>query len=153
MKVRNTEISLTVKMFVRNFSTGAKWLIGKVVRETGPVSYLIALNDGRLIRRHVDHIRKRLDLEIPEVSVDPKIPLVSNSDDVPTSLPTVNNPTDLTSRSITPNIEERSDDITEPISTAGGDGDASPQSTIPSRLRQSTRERDKPVRYGDDIYD
>ena len=78
-------MSLTVKMF----STGAKWLIGKVVRETGPVSYLIALNDGRLIRRHVDHIRKRLDLEIPEVSVDPKIPLVSNSDDVPTSWPTV----------------------------------------------------------------
>ena len=56
-------------VYVRNFSTGAKWLIGKVVRETGPVSYLIVLNDGRLIRRHVDHIRKRLDLEIPEVSL------------------------------------------------------------------------------------
>ena len=114
-------------MYVRNFSTGAKWLIGKVVCDTGPVSYLIVLNDGHLIRRHVDHIRKRLNLEIPDVSVDPNISFISNLDDIPISLPTVNNPTDLTSRLITPNIEERCHEITEPISTAGGNEDASLQ--------------------------
>ena len=39
-------------------STGKKWLQGHIVKSVGPLSYLIKLNDGRIFRRHIDHLRK-----------------------------------------------------------------------------------------------
>ena len=33
------------------------WIEGIVAEITGPLSYKIKLNDGSVIRRHVDHIR------------------------------------------------------------------------------------------------
>ncbi len=37
-------------MFVKNFGRGV------VKKLTGPVSYTVELEDGRVIRRHVDHV-------------------------------------------------------------------------------------------------
>ena len=51
-------------VYVKNFSSGPKWLSGKVSEYTGPVSYLILLTDGRSLRRHVDHIRRKMDIII-----------------------------------------------------------------------------------------
>ena len=46
-------------VLVKNFnSTGKKWLRGHIIKSVGPLSYLIKLNDGRIFRRHVDHLRK-----------------------------------------------------------------------------------------------
>ena len=36
------------------------WLPGVVQRSCGPKSYLVELLDGRVIRRHVDHLRERV---------------------------------------------------------------------------------------------
>ena len=36
-----------------------KWLIGTIIHVTGPVSYAVALQDGRECRRHIDHLRSR----------------------------------------------------------------------------------------------
>ena len=48
-------------MFVRNFNNKTPlWLSGHITEEkTGPLSYKVSLDDGRIIRRHVDHIRHR----------------------------------------------------------------------------------------------
>ena len=46
-------------IFAKNFASGQKWLLGTIVRSCGPCSYLIELPDGRMIRRHVDHVRAR----------------------------------------------------------------------------------------------
>ena len=46
-------------VLVKNFTnTGKKWLQGHIIKSVGPLSYLIKLNDGRIFRRHVDHLRK-----------------------------------------------------------------------------------------------
>ena len=44
-----------------NFSKHAKdkWLPGVVTDKHGPLTYLITLDDGRIFRRHLDHIRLR----------------------------------------------------------------------------------------------
>ena len=44
-----------------NFTKHAKdkWLPGVVTDKHGPLTYLITLDDGRIFRRHLDHIRLR----------------------------------------------------------------------------------------------
>ena len=42
-----------------NFSGRSKWLPGVIKNKSGPVSYQIQLDDGRVIRRHQDHIISR----------------------------------------------------------------------------------------------
>ena len=34
-----------------------KWLAGMVTDKHGPLTYLITLDDGHILRRHLDHIR------------------------------------------------------------------------------------------------
>ena len=46
-------------VFVKNCGNGPNWLPGEVKEVRGPVSYGIMLNDGRLLKRHIDHIRIR----------------------------------------------------------------------------------------------
>ena len=44
----------------QNFSNSdEKWLPGVVTKVTGPLSYYVELSDGRVIRRHIDHLRSR----------------------------------------------------------------------------------------------
>ena len=45
-------------VFFRNFGPGETWLAGTITRVSGPLSYHIQLADGRVVRRHQDHIRK-----------------------------------------------------------------------------------------------
>ena len=44
-------------VFVRDFPTGNKWLPGTVTQSKGPLSFLIKLDDGHVIRHHIDHIQ------------------------------------------------------------------------------------------------
>ena len=41
---------------MKNFNNGMSWLPGTIDECTGPVSFKV-LDDGRLLRRHQDHIR------------------------------------------------------------------------------------------------
>jgi hypothetical protein len=54
LAVRTFTVGQTVN--VKNFARGSKWLPGVVVQVTGPLSYMVKLQDGRVIKRHVDHI-------------------------------------------------------------------------------------------------
>jgi hypothetical protein len=70
-------------VFIRHFvqNSKAKWISGKVLAKTGPVSYKIELTNGTLVRRHIDHIRRcymdKLDTEPTEneYDVDIEIPV------------------------------------------------------------------------------
>ena len=44
---------------VKNFPTGDNWLQGTIVKVSGPLSFQVKLQDGRIVRRHVDHIIQR----------------------------------------------------------------------------------------------
>lgn len=130
-------------VYVKNFSTGPKWLPGRIVNVTGPLSYVIELDNGRFTRRHVDHIRKKLDIEIPEVSVVPPECPETPPNVVLREIPSVPD------TPITPDIPE--EEITEETTSSG---DIQPP-YVPrdEELRRSTRDRYKPTRYGDNIYD
>ena len=56
-KVRHLEID--DKVFVRDFPGGKTWLPGSVVETQGPLSFIVDLEDGRRVRRHIDHVRLR----------------------------------------------------------------------------------------------
>lgn len=55
------------RVYVCNFGSGEKWLPGVILEKTGPVSFRITLEDGRVIRRHQDHVRLRYDPDQPDV--------------------------------------------------------------------------------------
>ena len=46
------------RVYVKNFN-GPGWVAGEVVSVTGPVSYRVKTGDGLVVRRHVDHVRRR----------------------------------------------------------------------------------------------
>ena len=43
-------------VFIKDFSSPKSWEKGIVVQTTGPVSALVELPDGRVVRRHQDHM-------------------------------------------------------------------------------------------------
>ena len=61
------------KVFVKNFGTGSAWLPETIVGERGPLSYQINLDDGREIRRHVDHVRTRSCDSSVEINQEPGV--------------------------------------------------------------------------------
>ena len=73
-------------VLVRNFQKGEKWLPGKVEKVLGPRSYLVKLNLGKTVRRHLDHIRARTEATEPqltEVLIPPMVPPSDPSPDPP----------------------------------------------------------------------
>ena len=48
-------------MYAANFTGKPQWLSCIITEKTGPVSFRIRLLDGRMMRRHMDHIRWRWD--------------------------------------------------------------------------------------------
>nr|XP_034968432.1 uncharacterized protein LOC118083738 [Zootoca vivipara] len=46
-------------VWVRNYARGPAWVPGVVTRASGPVSYFVTLDDGRVMRRHIDQLRRR----------------------------------------------------------------------------------------------
>ena len=56
-------------VLVGNFPANQGWLCGTVLRAVGPVSFLISLNNGKIVKRHQDHLRHRQDtFKIPHSS-------------------------------------------------------------------------------------
>ena len=50
------------KVYAKNFY-GDKWLTAEVIKVSGPLSYQVKSEEGVILRRHVDHIRKRYPTE------------------------------------------------------------------------------------------
>ena len=46
------------KLYAKNFH-GPKWITGRIVKVTGPVSYQIETDEGLVLRRHVDQLRRQ----------------------------------------------------------------------------------------------
>jgi hypothetical protein len=46
-------------VYARNHGSGESWLPGIIVSQTGPVSFIVELSRGGLVRKHQDQIRRR----------------------------------------------------------------------------------------------
>ena len=65
-RTREKTLETGESVLVRNFSSGTLWLAGKLLSRCGPLSFNVELTDGRVVRRHYNHIRYRAKLDPPE---------------------------------------------------------------------------------------
>ena len=82
-------------MYARNFGTssGQKWLLAVIVEVTGPVSFMVRLQDNRLVRCHVDHVRPRVESETTTQSIGAQE--IESEDEILIEVPiTLSDPTD-----------------------------------------------------------
>ena len=56
---RMREFSNGQEVFIRNFGVGSRWISGVIVNSSGPVTWLIKLEDGKTVIGHANHIRNR----------------------------------------------------------------------------------------------
>ena len=50
-------------MFIENFGHESKWLAGTIEEIRGPLTYMVRLSEGRVLKRHVDYIQKQTSME------------------------------------------------------------------------------------------
>ncbi len=55
------------RVYVRNFGQGSRCLSAVIGEVTGPVSYVVRLEDNRVMRRHADHIRRQATASSPTI--------------------------------------------------------------------------------------
>ena len=145
--------SLGDRVYVYDFHNPHKWIPGIVVELTGSLSYKVRLQDGVVVRRHVNHIRSRAAVAGGELNADPVAPTATSlqpdiMDDGPTSDFSYD-PAPLADSTAT---EEDRDAVIIPE-----DSDTGPQEAVnlpqevapvpPMTLRRSTRVRQAPDRY------
>jgi len=123
-------------VYIRNFDRGSSniWLPGNIIQTMGPLSFQIALSDGRIVRRHINCICKRC-VELTKDFSDGLMDTTSNSSE-PVPLQTVSPQSD-TSES---EQSEPEQDLPAAVSTP--EGYDSPQRRYPRRNRRP------PDRYG-----
>ena len=67
------------QVYARNFSQGPKWVRGILRESNGPIAFEVELEDGRMWRRHQDHLIQR--------ASDPPSPTQSEvSESIPSEL-------------------------------------------------------------------
>lgn len=86
---RNCTFSVGEKVFTRNHQKGKKWLSGRIVSETGPVSFKVMLEDGKTIRCHQDQLRKRFtdDTQGPPLLTDDDLSMFTGNSTTPVETP------------------------------------------------------------------
>ena len=56
---KSRQFSTGQPVMVKDFRSSRKWIPGMIVGRSGPLTYLVKLEDGKVIRRHIDHLRAR----------------------------------------------------------------------------------------------
>ena len=78
---RPRSFQISDHVLVRNTGKGPKWMDGTVKQQTGPVSFLITLKDGRTVRKHIDQLKARHQEDNSPGDPPPVTPIVSEQQD------------------------------------------------------------------------
>ena len=78
---RERNFAVDDDVFARNYHNGDKWLSGKILKKTGPVSYRVRLENGKERRCHQDQVRKR------SVTIQQESPCVLDTPDLVIPMP------------------------------------------------------------------
>ena len=62
-RARNRSFSTQQDVYVRNFGTGPQWIRAQIREQHGPLSFTCRLQDGRIVKRHQNHIKARYQRE------------------------------------------------------------------------------------------
>ena len=70
---KERKLSIGQTVWARNFREGPRWVRAVVSDRSGPVSFIVILENGNLWRRHIDHLRLGVSatLEYPKVEEEP----------------------------------------------------------------------------------
>lgn len=124
-------------VFTKNYGFGPKWVPGTIESCTGPLSYTIITENGQVLRRHVDQVRRRdlsrlpeLDLSAPQMVTNPP---TAGPEQVSSPAPDRPSTPVKNSDSGTPKLESEPTPVVPVPQTPG--------------LRRSTRERRAPDYY------
>lgn len=63
---RVRQFTIGEQVFVRNHAQGDKWLPGTITETSGPLSFRVHIENGRTMRCHQDHLRKRGEVDITQ---------------------------------------------------------------------------------------
>ena len=133
-KAKSRVFSVGETVFVKNYGSGRRWLPGTIVQITGPVSYQVKLEDGRLRRCHQDQLRQRVTApDAPTVSDEG---LEMESSDVTILIPSEVPQLELSDVTVPSPVEQpltTSSDETEIVTLVTGTG--SSVRTYPTRHR------------------
>ena len=118
------------RVYVKDFPDGKTWLPGTIAKKEGKVTYHVLLEDDRVVRRHIDHVRSRttdstVEMDLPQDSTD--------EDEILFDTPPP----------VTPRHEPNNDDSGE----SSVPNDLSESFNV--ELRRSNRTRQLPVRFPD----
>lgn len=141
--VRSYQCGDTVS--VKNFASGAKWLHGTIERITGPLSYEVRLLDGRIVRRHVDHIITR---QVDNRSSTTEVPIIQQ----PSGEVIVTEP-NIIPEPVSVSVEKDSSQSEHEGTTTAADSNSLPSASPPlptveeetALLRRSSRARQAPT--------
>ena len=68
-RAQSRQLDLNDQVYAKNFASGPVWLPGVITSVKGPYTYEATLADGRVWRRHIDHLRIRTDTPTVETAV------------------------------------------------------------------------------------
>ena len=120
----------------RNFGLGPRWLPGTILECEGDTAVQIKMDDGRIWRRHLDHvIHSQVPEETGEQNQSDSLVLPPESD--PLTAPAEHAPTtDYDSARPEQELQQEPEQV-----------ESQPSDTVAEGLRRSTRDRHPPDRY------
>lgn len=141
----------------KNMRDGPNWIPGIIVNQLGPVTYLVEVSEGRMWKRHVDHIKDHtpgdlspraqgpeeaveIDLDIPAASTEPVVNTPPSQSTPSTSATAIGTPT-----TTPPPV------VTKPPVNTAPVGTEPPVNTDSTTRRYPARERHPPLRFADSL--
>lgn len=131
-------------VLVKAFGQKKQWVLEKIVKYLGPLSYLVKLEDGSMWKRHIDHLRKFINNKESEREKSPDIQIADQEMGSESANPQENPPpADVHSDSnITSNTTGPAVEVEEGVNTPD-----IPISEKPDDHRYPRRDRKKPDKY------
>ena len=63
---KNRQFTIDDLVYVRKFPSNDDWISGNILKANGPLSFMVELESGQTVSRHIDHIRHRIAISRPE---------------------------------------------------------------------------------------
>ena len=95
---KERSLEMEDQVYVRGFGNGPRWIPGTIVKVHGSRSFEIKLSDGRMVRRHLDHIRLRTNDVSDELLGDLPIDTPPNADAETDNPPETDSPPEIEPR-------------------------------------------------------
>lgn len=121
---------------------GKGWVSGVITAITAPLSYTVRLEDDRVLKRHVDHIRKKWD----RAALENVSPLVDGNSELIVNQNPLEDESVVTDRSVAP--VANSQDHTLPAVEQGTTSENSEIEDLGTAVRKSSRKTKPPDRLG-----